>query len=109
MTERHLSELHRYRESDAYTEDEKLVLEYAEGISSTPVDVSGELRERMRARFSDAQIVEITWAAAIENLRARMNHALGIEPQDYSEGAACALPEHLGDQLLGVQGADEVA
>ena len=81
--------------AEAYNEkDEKLVLEYAEGISRTPVEVSDELFDRLRARFDDAQIVELTTAAAIENFRARFNWALGIGSQDYTaEGAYCLRPE----------------
>jgi len=93
VTERQLQELHRFRDSDTFTEEEKLVLEYAEGISRTPVEVSDELVARLRERFDDPQLVELTWAASIENMRARFSHALGIGSQDYSEGAACALPE----------------
>ena len=93
VTERQLQELPRFRDSDAFDDDEKLVLEYAEGISKTPADVSDELFERLRARFDEAQIVELTYAAAIENLRARFNWALGIQSQEYSEGAVCAMPE----------------
>ena len=93
LTERQLRELPDFRESDAFDADEKLVLEYAEGISRTPVDVPDELFDRLRARFDEAQIVELTFAAGIENLRARVNWALGIGSQDYSEGAFCALPE----------------
>lgn len=93
VTERQLRELHEYRDSDAFSEDEKLVIEYAEAISRTPVEVSDELFERLRARFDEAQIVELTYAAAIENLRARVNWALGIGSQDYSEGAFCIRPE----------------
>ena len=93
LTEQMLRDLPRYRESDAFSEDEKLVIEYAEGISRSPIDVPDELFERMRARFDGGQIVELTYAAAIENLRARINKALGIESQNYSEGAVCAIPE----------------
>jgi len=97
ITENQLRELPRFRESDAFDEDEKLVLEYAEGISRTPVDVSDELFERLRARFDEPQIVELTYAAAIENLRARFSWALGIRSQDYSEGAFCMVPERLAN------------
>ena len=93
VTERQLRELGEYRTSDAFTEDEKLVIEYAEAISQTPVDVPHELFERLRARFDEPQIVELTWAAAIENLRARFNWALGIESQGYCKDGACALPD----------------
>ena len=93
VTEEQLRDLPRFRESEAFNDDEKLVLEYSEGISRTPIDVPDELFERLRARFDEGQIVELTYAAAIENLRARVNKALGIESQEYSEGAVCAIPE----------------
>jgi alkylhydroperoxidase family enzyme len=93
VTEEQLRALPNFRDSDAFSEEEKLVLEYAEGISRTPVDVPDELFARMRERFDESEIVELTWAAAIENLRARFNWALGIDSQDYSEGAFCIRPE----------------
>ena len=93
ITEEQLRELPNFRTSDAFDDDEKLVLEYAEGITRTPVEVSDELFERLRARFDEAQIVDLTWAAAIENLRARFNWALGIDSQNYTEGATCIRPE----------------
>ena len=93
ITEEQLRELPNFRDSDAFDEDEKLVLEYAEGISRTPVAVPDEVFERLRRRFDEPQIVELTWAAAIENLRARFNWALGIESQGYADGAVCVRPE----------------
>jgi alkylhydroperoxidase family enzyme len=95
ITDQQLRELPSFRESDAFDEDEKLVLEYAEGISRTPVEVSDELFARLRRRFDEPQIVELTFAAAIENLRARFNWALGIDSQNYTEGATCIRPETL--------------
>jgi alkylhydroperoxidase family enzyme len=95
VSEEQLRELPRFRESDVFSEEEKLVLEYAEAISRTPVDVPDQLAERMRERFDEAQIVELTWAAAIENMRARFNWALGIESQGWSEGSFCLRPETL--------------
>ena len=95
VTEQQLRELPNFRGSEAFSDEEKLVLEYAEAISRTPVDVPDELFARMRERFDEAQIVELTWAAAIENLRARFNWALGIQPQGWSEGSFCLRPETL--------------
>jgi alkylhydroperoxidase family enzyme len=95
VTEEQLRELPDYRQSDAFDEDEKLVLEYAECISRTPVDVPDELFDRLRARFDEAQLIELTYAAAIENMRARFNWALGIDSQGYSEGAVCIRREAL--------------
>jgi 4-carboxymuconolactone decarboxylase len=98
ITEEQLQELPRFRESDAFDEEEKLVLEYAECITRTPVEVPDELFERLRERFDEAQLIELTYAAALENLRARFNWALGIEPQGYSEGAVCVIPESLPEE-----------
>jgi len=98
VTEEQLRELPNFRDSDAFDEDEKLVLEYAEGISRTPVDVTDEVFDRLRERFDEAQIVELTWAAAIESLRARFNWALGIDSQGYSEGAVCVRPEAIPEK-----------
>ena len=95
VTEEQLRALPNFRDSDLFDADEKLVLEYAEGISRTPVDVSDELFARLRERFDEAEIVELTWAATIENLRARFNWALGIDSQNYTEGAYCVRPEAL--------------
>jgi 4-carboxymuconolactone decarboxylase len=93
ISEEQLRSLPTYRESELFDADERLVIEYAEGISRTPVDVPDELFARLRERFDEPQIVELTWAAAIENLRARFNWALGIGSQGYSEGAFCVRPE----------------
>jgi alkylhydroperoxidase family enzyme len=95
VTEQQMRELPNFRESAAFDEEEKLVLEYAECISRTPVDVPDELFERLRQRFDEAQLIELTYAAALENMRARFNWALGITPQGYTEGAVCIRPETL--------------
>ena len=95
VTDEQLRELPNFRDSTAFNDDEKLVLEYAEGISRTPVDVPDEVFDRLRDRFDEDQIVELTWAAAIENMRARFNWALGITPQGWTEGAVCIRPESL--------------
>jgi hypothetical protein len=36
--------------------------------------------------------VELTSAIAWENYRARFDHAFGIEGENFSEGAVCAMP-----------------
>jgi AhpD family alkylhydroperoxidase len=93
VTEKQLQQLHRFRESDAFDETEKLVLAYAEGMTKTPVEVPEELFDQLRRRFGDAELVELTAAIATENYRARFNWALGATPDGYSEGAYCLRPE----------------
>jgi AhpD family alkylhydroperoxidase len=93
VTAEQLADLQRYRESDRFDETEKLVLDYAVAMTSTPASVPDELFEALRARFSERELVELTAAIAIENYRARFNWAFGIGSQGFSAGGACALPE----------------
>jgi AhpD family alkylhydroperoxidase len=88
-----LRDLLDYRASDRFTELEKLVLDYAAGMSRTPVEVSDELFARLREHFDEAQLVELTSVIALENYRARFNWAMGIEGEGFSEGAYCARPQ----------------
>ena len=74
---------------------EKLVLEYADCMTRTPVDVPRELFDKLRAQLNPAQMVELTTAIAWENYRARFNHAFGAESENFSAGNACALPVRL--------------
>jgi AhpD family alkylhydroperoxidase len=96
VTEDQLRDLPRYRDSDAFSDTEKLVLDYAVAMSRTPVEVPDELFARLRERFDEPQLVELTTAVALENYRGRFNYALGIQSQDFSEGAFCAVPERSG-------------
>jgi alkylhydroperoxidase family enzyme len=81
-----------HRDSDAFDELEKLVIDYAQGMTSTPVDVSDELVAALREHLDDGQMVELTSVIALENYRARFNWALGIGAQGFAEGTACAVP-----------------
>jgi len=92
VDERQMAELPLFRTSDAFDDLERLVVEYADAMSRTPSEVGDELAARLGERFDDAQLVELTNVIAIENHRARFNHALGLEPQGFSEGAACVVP-----------------
>ena len=67
-------------------------MEYADCMTQTPVEVSVALFACLRERFSDPQLVELTSAIAGENYRARFDHALGIESENFTEGGVCALP-----------------
>jgi AhpD family alkylhydroperoxidase len=88
LTAQQVRDVPNWRESDAFSEDERLVLEYAEGISATPADVSDELFDRLRSRFDEAAIVQLTAAIAFENYRGRFNHALGIGSEGFCQLSA---------------------
>ena len=101
LTDEQLLALPRYRESGLFDEVEKLVLDYAVGMSRTPVEVPDELFDRLKERFDDAQIVERTHAIALENLRGRFNLALGVCAAGFSEGMVCALPTTVAQSASG--------
>jgi alkylhydroperoxidase family enzyme len=87
-----IANLNHYRTDFNFSELERLVLEYADGMTWTPVEVSEAMFARLRERFIEAELVELTSAIAWENYRARFDHAFGIEAENFSEGAVCALP-----------------
>jgi AhpD family alkylhydroperoxidase len=93
VTDGQLLEMHRYRESDRFDESERLVLDLAVGMTTTPVKVDDELFAALRARFDDAQLVELVNLIALENLRSRFNTTFGIGAAGFSEGQVCARME----------------
>jgi alkylhydroperoxidase family enzyme len=84
--------LPRYRDSDLFTEREKLTLDYAVAVMRTPVEVSDELFARMREHFSEQQLVEITALLTVVNID-RFNAAFGIGSAGFSEGMVCVPPD----------------
>jgi len=92
LSDEQLLALPRYRESELFTPLEKLVLDYAVGMSRTPVDVPDALFAELRKHFDEAQLVELTSVIALEAMRGRFNLALGIGAAGFSEGMVCAVP-----------------
>ena len=87
-----IANLSNYRTSANFSDLERLVLEYADAMTRVPVEVPDALFARLREKFNEAELVELTSAIAWENYRARFDHAFGIEGENFSEGAVCALP-----------------
>ena len=56
-------------------------------MTITGQKVTDELFAETRRHFSEAQVVELTAAVALENFRSKFNVALGIESQGF-----CVLP-----------------
>jgi alkylhydroperoxidase family enzyme len=87
-----LAALPDFRSSALFSEMEKAVLEYADAMTQTPVEVPDALFAKLRAKFSDAQLVELTATLAWENYRARFDHAFGVEAEGFTQGSYCAMP-----------------
>ena len=81
--------LANYRESELFSEAERVALELADAATALPHDVSDELFSRVRQHYSDPEIVELTYIIAMENFRSRFNRALRIEAQ----GFYCVVPD----------------
>jgi 4-carboxymuconolactone decarboxylase len=107
LRDEELLALPRYRESDLFSEVEKLVLDYAVGMSRTSVEVSDALFARLREHFDEAQLVQLTFVIALENLRGRFNLALGIGAAGFSEGMVCAVRERTIDPAVAIAGVSE--
>jgi alkylhydroperoxidase family enzyme len=69
--------------SPLFSEAERAAIAYAEAVTITGQRVSDELFARVRKHFSEAQVVELTAAVALENFRSKFNVALGIEAQGF--------------------------
>lgn len=80
--------------STAYSPAERLVIDYAAAMSRTPVEVTDEMVEQLREHFTDPQVVELTALVALENQRSRMNAALGLSSQGFSD--TCEVPPPAG-------------
>jgi alkylhydroperoxidase family enzyme len=59
------------------------VLELADALTATPAQVTEELRERLKKRFSTPQLVELGGAIAWENYRARSNRVFGFGSEGF--------------------------
>jgi alkylhydroperoxidase family enzyme len=84
--------LPEYGSSALFSEMDKLVLEYADAMTQTPVEVPETLFTKLREKFAEAQLVELTATLAWGNYRARFDHAFGVEAEGFSEGSYCAMP-----------------
>ena len=92
FSDEELLALPRYRQSDLFSEREKLALDYTVAVMHTPVEVTDELFAQIKEQFSDQQIVEITALLTVVNLD-RFNAAFGIGSAGFSEGMVCVLPD----------------
>lgn len=93
LSDDELLALPSYRDSALFSDLDKLVLDYAAGMCSTPVEVPDTLVAALREHLGDAQLVELTHLIALENLRGRFNLALGVDAAGFSEGMVCAVPQ----------------
>jgi alkylhydroperoxidase family enzyme len=74
-----------WRGSKVFSELELLVMEYAEAMTMTPPRVTDAMVKALRRHLSEAELVELTAIIAVENLRSRINSALGLTAQGFTD------------------------
>ena len=92
LSDEELLALPTHASSPLFDETDRLVMDYAVGMTSTPAEVSDELFEKLSERFSPTQIVELTHLIALENMRGRFGIGLDLGSAGFSEGMVCAVP-----------------
>jgi len=76
-----------WRDASEFSPRERLAIEYAERIAESPreLPLDDEFWGRMRARFDDAEIVDLTYSITTWIATGRFVHVLGLD-------GACELP-----------------
>ncbi len=70
-----------YATSPHYDAAERVALEYADAITLSDRDVDDDRFARLRAHYTDDQIVELTATIAWENASSKFNRALRVPSQ----------------------------
>lgn len=82
-----IDQLGQWRESILFSDDERLALTYAEAVTLPSPGVSDELRAKLKERWDEDTIVELTGLIAFQNLSSKFNSALDVPSQGF-----CTLP-----------------
>ena len=87
-----IKDIENYATSPRFTDDERAAIAYADAMTTDPHNVTDEQVADLRTRFGENGVVELTYQIGTENMRARMNTALGITEQGFNSGDACRIP-----------------
>lgn len=90
LDEAKVREVPRWRQSEVFTELERDVMAYAEAMTATPPTVTDAMVHDLTDRLGVEAVVELTLLVAVENERSRLNSAMGLASQGFSD--VCDLP-----------------
>jgi len=68
---------------DGFSEAERVALQLADVMTSTPANISDEFYSELRRYFSEDQLVEMAANVAQENYRARWNRVFDLKSQGF--------------------------
>ena len=87
-----LKDIDNYATSQRFSDAERAAIAYADAMTTDPHSVTDEQLADLRTRFGEDGVIELTYQIGTENMRARMNTALGITEQGFNSGEACRVP-----------------
>jgi alkylhydroperoxidase family enzyme len=65
-----------------FSEVERVVIELADAMANTPSNIPDELYTRLREKFSEEQLLQLSAQLAFENYRARLNRVFDVGSDD---------------------------
>jgi AhpD family alkylhydroperoxidase len=75
--------LSTWRNNDLFDDRERVVLDYAETVTTASNRVTDAQIDGLWEFFTDDAIVELTGLIAFQNMSSKFNSALGVEPQGF--------------------------
>src|SRR6266536_3728542 len=79
-----LAALETYAESPEFSEREKAALAFAEAITRDDQAMSDECWDRVRAHFSEAETVELTFVVGYQTFASKFAKAFSLAPQGFA-------------------------
>ena len=87
-----LDAIWEYQDSPLYSEAERVALDFALAAGAVPNDVNTDLMERMKAHWTEEEIVQILGAVCLYGFLNRWNDSMATDLED--------APRALGDTVL---------
>lgn len=89
-----------WRQSNLFDAREQAMLDYAEAMTRSDLQVQDEQMERLRSYLDDDGIVELTGLIAFQNMSSKFNSALGVPAQGFCKmpGIEMPRPSHVQGQ-----------
>ena len=79
MTAERYAQVAQWRDNPLYTQREKLAIEFAERFANDHRNIDGRFFERLRAEYTDVEVVELATFLARCLGFGRINKVLGLE------------------------------
>jgi alkylhydroperoxidase family enzyme len=98
VSQEKIDELWEYRQSDLYTDKERVGLDFALAAGKVPNEVDAELMERMTEHWTDDEIVELLGAISLYGFLNRWNDTMATNLED--------VPREMGERVLSEEGWD---